>query len=238
MNKIRARYEKMGRVKYLGHLEIIKVFERAFRRSRTPLKYSEGFNPHPKMSFALPSSVGFSSRGEYIDVELTEFLEIEDFISRMNANLPEGLGLLKAGYVDQKAKSLMSLVDFSEYKIDLMLESPMDPGFVKDFDALLRSGPILMKKRTKSGKSVEKDLKEDIRSHEILTVSGDVLTVKVMLTAGSRGNLNPALLLKGAKDALQRAVDPYKTEITRLDLYEMKSSEPVSLQETFTRVDV
>ncbi len=238
MYRIRARYEKKGRVKYLGHLEMIKVFERAFRRIEIPLKYTEGFNPHPKMSFALPSSVGFSSMGEYIDVELTEALAIDEFIEKINLSLPDGLNVIAGGYVNIKAKSLMSLVDYSEFKIDFPFDEVKNKDSILQLGKILESGPIPAQKRTKSGKIVEKNLKDDIHDCEIVNFENNQIVLKVLLSAGSRGNLNPLFLLKGLGEKTGWDIDPRKVNVFRIDLLSNDESGPISLEKTASEGEI
>src|SRR6056297_101243 len=237
MYRIRVRYEKKSRVKYLGHLEMIKVFERAFRRIGIPLKYTEGFNPHPKMSFALPSSVGFSSIGEYIDVEVTEAVRIGKFIEKMNSALPGGLKLIVGGYVDAKAKSLMSMVDYSEFEIDFPLDAEIDMDSIMELEKILESGPIPARKRTKSGKIVEKNLKEDIHGYETVNFKNNRIVLKVLLSAGSRGNLNPLFLLKGLGEKTGWNIDPHNVDVLRIDLFSKAEGGPLSLEETVSEVE-
>ncbi len=232
MYRIRARYEKRGRVKYLGHLEMIKVFERAFRRSGVSLKYTEGFNPHPKMSFALPSSVGFSSTGEYIDLEVTETVEMNKFIFDMNETLPEGLRIINGGYVEAKAKSLMSIVDYSEFQIDFLMQKEM----VGRLENLLSSEFILVMKKTKSGKMLEKNLKDDVHKFEIIKDEGNRITLKVVLRAGSRGNLNPLFLLKGLGDKLGEEIDLNEVNVLRIDIFASTDDGPLSFEKTISEV--
>ncbi|HKL10959.1 MAG TPA: TIGR03936 family radical SAM-associated protein [Clostridia bacterium] len=238
MYRIRARYEKRGRVKYLGHLEMIKVFERAFRRVGVPLKYTEGFNPHPKMSFALPSSVGFSSIGEYIDVEVTEAVKMDKFIDAMNSALPDGLKVIAGGYVDIKAKSLMSLVDYSEFEIDFPMDAETDKDSILEFEKILETGPIPARKRTKSGKFVEKDLKDDIHGYEVIRFESNQIILKVLLSAGSRGNLNPLFLLKGLGEKFGWNIDSCNANILRKDLFSKTDSGPISLEKTVSEVEI
>ena len=155
------------------------------------------------MSFALPSSVGFSSTGEYIDLEVTETVEMNKFIFDMNETLPEGLRIINGGYVEAKAKSLMSIVDYSEFQIDFLMQKEM----VGRLENLLSSEFILVMKKTKSGKMLEKNLKDDVHKFEIIKDEGNRITLKVVLRAGSRGNLNPLFLLKGLGDKLGEEID-------------------------------
>ena len=99
MNKLRFYFSKEPSVKYVGHLDLIEVFDRAFRRAKMPLSFSEGFNPRPKLSFAHPLAVGISSVGEIGEIELDEKIQIIEFINKMNESLPSGIRILNADYV-------------------------------------------------------------------------------------------------------------------------------------------
>jgi len=98
----------------------MRLFQRAFRRAGIPVKYSEGFNPHPKLSFATALTLGVSSEGEYMDVELDSHIELQEFIESLNNVLPEGIRVLKAEYIENK-DSIMSLIRWSSYVIEMPL---------------------------------------------------------------------------------------------------------------------
>jgi len=102
MNKLRLRYNKMGKTKFISHLDLSSVMRRAIIRAGIKLRYSEGFNPHPYMSVALPLSVGMQSRCELMDVGILERLETDGFADTITNYLPEGLNVEKAYYPERK----------------------------------------------------------------------------------------------------------------------------------------
>ena len=119
MNKLRFCFSKGEDVKYIGHLDLIEVFDRAFRRAKMPLSFSSGFNPRPKLTFAHPLAVGITSIGEVGEIELENHMDPADFIAKMNNALPQGIRILSAEYVEE-TKSLMAQVVSSEYKVSLI----------------------------------------------------------------------------------------------------------------------
>ncbi len=88
---LRVKFTKKGYLKYISHLDLMRLFERGFRRAQIPIKYSEGFNPQPKFSIANPLALGIESEEEYMDINLHERIPIDEFIERMNRELPDDI---------------------------------------------------------------------------------------------------------------------------------------------------
>jgi radical SAM-linked protein len=118
-NKIRFKFSKTGSYKYFSHLDIISIISRAIRRAKISVKYSEGFNPKPKMSFGPPTSLGIESYAEYGDIILADDLEPGDFLIRLNDALYDRLKIGKAVRVLSAVKSIMSQTDITKYSIQL-----------------------------------------------------------------------------------------------------------------------
>ncbi len=113
--KIRFKFSKTGSYKYFSHLDIISIISRAIRRAKISVKYSEGFNPKPKMSLGPPTPLGIESHAEYGDIILTDDLEPKDFLIRLNNALQERLKIEKAARVLSAVKSIMSQTDIIKY---------------------------------------------------------------------------------------------------------------------------
>ena len=92
--KYLIKWTKEGDMRYISHLDIMRLFQRAFKRTGIRLKYTEGYSPHPKMSIAQPLSLGYTSRGEYFEFETQEDLDPESFRHRMEDAMPEGIRML------------------------------------------------------------------------------------------------------------------------------------------------
>ncbi|MDL2289676.1 TIGR03936 family radical SAM-associated protein, partial [Clostridia bacterium OttesenSCG-928-F22] len=116
-----AKFTKEEPVRYISHLDIQRLFGRAFRRTDIPITYSKGFNPHPVLSFAMALPLGQTSSGEYMDIGLDAAVSTEEFIEKCNASLPQGIRILEARMVGDKFPSLMSKVLLADYTIKVPL---------------------------------------------------------------------------------------------------------------------
>jgi len=106
------RYTKLGKIRFLSHRDVARVWERAIRRAELPIKYSEGFSPRPKMHFGLALSVGHESIAEYIDIDLREAVELGDLDQRLSAELPDGIDVTAMALLaDTGEDSLQAIVD-------------------------------------------------------------------------------------------------------------------------------
>ena len=120
--RFRVRYEKSGYSKYLSHLDLIRIFARAARRANVPLVYTQGFNPHPKMSFGPSLSLGVTSEAEYLDMDITAPFK-GDVTAAFNPFLPEGLRLISARRINEKIQTLNQIINAAEYEVDLGKET-------------------------------------------------------------------------------------------------------------------
>ena len=114
MGKIRFKFIRGEQVKYISHLDLMRTFERAIRRANIPVRYSQGFNPHPSIVFGLPLSVGVTSEAEYADVEIDGELAPPVFLQQLNSQLPEGLKVTDAKESGAKS-NIMASVAFASY---------------------------------------------------------------------------------------------------------------------------
>lgn len=189
MYKLRFYFSKADEVKYVGHLDTIELFDRAFRRAKLPISFSEGFNPRPKLTFAHPLAVGISSNGEIGEIELEQKMDENDFIKKLNDALPTPIRIIGAEYVEEK-KSLMSLVKSAEYTLQI------EDEFVSnaDIENMLNKSAIEIEKISKSGKTSIVDIKPLILSWK--WVKEENKTFRVDLVTGSSDNLRPDTIVK------------------------------------------
>ena len=185
MNKLRFCFSKEPSVKYVGHLDLIEVFDRAFRRAKMPLVFSEGFNPRPKLTFAHPLAVGIASVAEIGEIELESKVEIEVFIVRMNNALPTGIRILNAEYIESN-KSLMALVTSAEYKIELEGEKLSEEAL----NAFFAQEEIVVDKKNKKKQIVQVNVKDLIIDYKI-----EGLNIWIKLVTGNEKTLRPDLLV-------------------------------------------
>ncbi len=117
--KVRVKFGKGEEIRFISHLNLIKAFVQALRRSKLPVAYSEGFSPHPRVSFGPPLPLGMKSRSEFADIVLEETIVIQEFKVGLNKSLPQGLEILKVGEVPPGSKSLMAIIDVATYEVKI-----------------------------------------------------------------------------------------------------------------------
>ena len=117
--KIRIKFTRTGPVKFLGHLDLMRYFQKAIRRAQIDIKYTEGFSPHQVMSFAAPLGVGVESEGEYFDIEVNSTFSREEAMARLNEAMAEGIKILDYSEISDNAKKAMTVVAAAEYDISL-----------------------------------------------------------------------------------------------------------------------
>ncbi|WP_333651734.1 TIGR03936 family radical SAM-associated protein [Lacrimispora sp.] len=190
--KLRIKFSKQGPVKFVGHLDIMRYFQKAMRRADIDIKYSEGFSPHQVMSFAAPLGVGLTSNGEYMDIEVNSMTDCQTLMDQLNGTMAEGIKVTDCRLLDDKAKNAMSLVAAADYTLTFREgKEPEDvEAFFKGLLEFISQEQIFTIKKTKKGER-EVDLKASI--HE-LSVKDGIIFMKV--SAGSADNLKPELVME------------------------------------------
>ncbi len=151
LNHIRVRFIRGESVKFISHLDLMKVFERALRRAELPISYSHGFNPHPQMVFGLPLSVGVTSEAEYADFELTGMIDEQEFMNRLNNELPIDLKIIEAKKRENKTNIMSSIIRAS-YNLLVSIENDKIIDALKDeFISFMEKTSIITKKEGKKG---------------------------------------------------------------------------------------
>ena len=212
--KIRLKFTKEGPVKYVGHLDTMRLFQRAIKVAGIPVAYSQGFSPHSLVYFALPLGVGVSSQGEYMEIITAENVVAEGVMQQLNNVLVEGIQILAAWQVEDKCDSLMSLVYAADYNIKLLVDKRdvLDVSTLKQ-DLENAQELIIMKKGKKGIKPV--DIKPLILSCDIVAHE-DGIHIKSQVLAGSSQNLNPELLVKAL---VEKYTSNYEIQVTRKEMY-------------------
>ena len=185
---LRFRYRKNGALAYVSHLDVLRTFTKALLRAGLPLAYSEGFSPHPKLTFAAPLPVGQESECEYFDVRLAVPYDPARAMADLNATLPAGLRITAAGYPTAK----FTVVDRAVYRLTIRTVGA-DDALCERLVALLSQKPLFVFKRSKAG-----DRDVDV-SPAILAVtgelSGDAIRLRLTLRAEGGAFLNTDYLL-------------------------------------------
>ena len=189
---LRATFKKGEALRYTGHLDILRTFVRGMRRAEIPFKYSEGFNPHAVMSFALPLGVGTTSECEIVEMQMKEQIPVEEFIKRVNEKMPpESIEVVYAEYSDEKTPVIVK----AEYEIVYENDVAVNYGEIEE---ALSGKEILIEKKSKR-QMKEIDLSQHIFEHSIKKVDEKTFVLNVTVSAGNTFNIKPQLLTDGIK---------------------------------------
>jgi radical SAM-linked protein len=146
--RIRITFVKQGPLRYTGHLDLHKLWERAARRAELPLAYSQGFHPQPKMNMAAALPLGFSSRCEVMDIKLEHDIPLENLPTRLNSTLPSGLQVVRVEQVDERAPALQTQVAAAEYEV-IFTEEIDRAELERKIDSVMKLQTIPRERRSK-----------------------------------------------------------------------------------------
>ena len=202
MIKIRTVFRKKVRAKYISHLDLNRFMLRAFRRTGLPIWYTEGYNPHPYITFALALSLGYESDCEIMDFNLNFHVDFDEIVSKLNEVMPEGIEFISAYTPETK----ITEISHSEFEIKMFSENPKT--LFDDFSAFIEQDSIIVQKKTKKGIS-EIDLKPSIQISDLICSENSV-NFNIILPAGTQINYNPSLLIDSFKNMINYPVDLIK----------------------------
>lgn len=249
-------------MKYIGHLDTMRYFQKVIRRSGINAAYSEGFSPHQIMSFAQPLSVGVESNGEYFDLEVKSYTSAADMIKRMNDASADGIEVTDMALLPEKTPKAMASVDAAEYTVVFRPGHEPDWDIGKAVEVFNSTASVKMIKQTKKSER-EIELKDLV--HSVLVkdtalkdvfpegpLSGDIIedpekkvpVIHTVLSASSGDNVKPAMLIRALRDLLLKpgtADDqdeeeyPGRTEllITREELFDKDMKPLIGAGSTF-----
>ncbi|HWQ78991.1 MAG TPA: TIGR03936 family radical SAM-associated protein, partial [Anaerovoracaceae bacterium] len=226
MSRYVIKFSKEGAIRYISHLDLFRLFKRSFKRAGIRLQHSQGFNPHPRMSFAQPLSLGYSSSGEYLEFETQEPYPTGEILEKISSVMPEGIAVFSCEELPAAGKSLAALTEYADYEIRILLENGYDLyGKVKDTAEgfLTQEKIVIQKHQKKSGKEVEVDIKPMIKDFAGLVDNNNImLTMK--LAAGSAANLNPEAVLSAFCEFAGIPYSKPEAAIKRTELYFRESA--------------
>ena len=226
---IRVKYKKEDEMIFISHLDLQRLLQRAFRRAKINLSYSEGFNPHPKMSYGNALALGVESQGEYVDIGIEDDIEVDEFLERINNQLPEGIKFIKGQEIDPKTPSLSSVIVYGEYIFNIDLEVPLSKEFVKSRVLnFVKSEEIIVTKTNKKGRKVEVDIRPLIKNFDLVSLDDKKVTFESTIATGSKANLNINILIPQILNMLDLEIDPREVSVLRRDLYAMEDGQLVT----------
>lgn len=233
--KARIKFTKTGSMKFIGHLDIMRYFQKAFRRAEVDVAYSNGYSRHQLTSFAQPLGVGLTSDGEYMDCELNSYDETEDLLGRLNAQMTEEIRAVKITILADKARNAMSIVSAADYQISLKDGYSEMEQFQEKFQEFLSQETIEIEKKTKKSSSVidikpyiyqsafdKETFSKQVGRNYMDTVaenyeSGQV--VYLQLATGSVHNIKPDLVMAAFYQFIGEEYPKFAYQYHRFDLY-------------------
>jgi radical SAM-linked protein len=196
MQRLRVRFGRSEEIKYISHLDLMRFWERALRRAGLPLAYTEGFNPHPKISLAAPLSVGVTSEAELMDVYFTRWDSPNIFMNRMKDQLPEGIQLMGVLPVGLNIPSLQSQVRFAEYRVTAVSEGDTAiPDIEQAIGSLLAAQELPWHHYRDTGVR-HYDLRALIDTVWLIESTGDTYVLGMRLRCDSSGTGRPEQVIK------------------------------------------
>lgn len=213
--KIRIKFTKTGPVRYIGHLDVMRYFQKLNRRAGLDVKYSSGFSPHQIMSFAAPLGVGLESHGEYVDIEVNSSQSSEASIEALNSASVSGIQVV--GYVSlpEGTANAMSSVAAADYRVRIKENYKPDTDDIrKAFDDFLSQEQIVVLKASKKSER-QVDLRPLIYDAYV-DENGDFI---MKLSTGSVENLKPELVMETFYKYLGQQMSQFALDICRLEVY-------------------
>ena len=215
--KIRIKFSKQGAMKFIGHLDTMRYFQKVMRRADVDIRYSEGFSPHQIMSFAAPLGVGLTGSGEYLDIEVLSTDSSVEMVKRLNETMVEGVEVLSYRLLPDNAVSIVAACDYTivlrdDYENGLSMTAEEFYTGILDF---IENGNLNIVKKTKKGEK-EMDLKPLIyKAHR--AENGDGLFLQ--LSSGSAANVKPELVLEAYCKSIGKEYPQFAFRINREEVY-------------------
>jgi radical SAM-linked protein len=168
---VRLRYTKRGKVRWVGHRDVARALERAFRITQLPLAFTEGFSPRPKVSFGLALPTGCESDAEYLDIVLAEVIDLDGLPAVLTEAMPAGMTISGAALLDERAPALQEIVTAVVWHVDVTRGdgNPVDEGALRQIVAAGLAAPTLPAMRRRKGREAIEDIRPVIRRVDVLT---------------------------------------------------------------------
>lgn len=225
--RLRIKFSKHGVLRFIGHLDVMRYFQKAIRRANIDIAYSTGFSPHQIMSFASPLGVGLESNGEYMDIEVNTLTSSKELMDALNAQMADGIKVLEVRLLPDNAGNAMASVAAARYTIAFRKEHQplfLTRSVVDDFYS---QEEITVTKKTKKSELTfnMKPYIYECSYHE------EDNSISMTVDASSAGNIKPALVIKALFDYSHQAFDEFGLLITREETYtNAGTSEDVQLK--------
>ena len=211
--RVRIKFSKHGVVKFIGHLDVMRYFQKAIRRAGIDVTYTTGFSPHQVMSFAAPLGVGHYSNGEYLDIEVNSHNGRQDMMDRLNGAMVPGIVIKNIVALGDNVGNAMASVAAAGYTLEWKEGYEVPADLEKQATAFFEQNSIMVTKQTKKS-TLELDLKPGI--YEMKATKDSIY---ILVDASSSGNIKPALLLEAFYEFIGKEFEPLAIQITREETY-------------------
>lgn len=212
--KVRVKFKKYGPVRFIGHLDVMRFFQKAIRRAQLDIAYSGGYSPHQIMSFASPLGVGLESNGEYMDIELITVTSSQDMIQRLNAVSVPGIEVLSMKELPEGAGNAMASVAAAGYTVRFREGRAPKFDYLNKIEEFMAREQILITKETKKS-ALDVDLKPGIYDFK----ANDDGSLYLFVDASSSGNIKPAVVIEQYVSSFGETLPENALMITREETY-------------------
>lgn len=216
--KLRIAYTKVKDARYIAHLDLTRVFERAVRRAGIAMSYTEGYNQRPKISFGFALAVGTEGEREYVDIEIQRELELGEVLGLIQEQLPPGIRLLQGRVLNHGAKPLMAVLNAASYKIRILMALPILQERLQEAVGLwLAREHVVYSRFTKKGPT-DKDIRPWVK-HLEGTIQGDEIVFELEVEMGNAGSVRPEEVLASLRELEKLPLDMEEIHIKRTGVH-------------------
>lgn len=217
--KILCKFTKLGYLKFISHLDLVDLFQRTLFQNKVDVKFSEGFNPHPRMSIAYPLPLGIESNSEYMEIYLNSRIDLKDFLIKMNERLPAGIKIARAMYADDESISnKVKSVVYAFKLLNTFFDKNKDVDIAKELDKINSMDIVEIERKRKKGKRrifVKENAKEYLKRLEL---KDDAIYAYIKMS--ENGSLKPALIFDILNNYTNINMDELDIDLERIGLYQ------------------
>lgn len=217
--KILCKFTKLGYLKFISHLDLVDLFQRTLFQNKVDVKFSEGFNPHPRMSIAYPLPLGIESNSEYMEIYLNSKIDLKDFLIKMNERLPQGIKIVEAKYDDDESISnKVKSVVYAFKLLNTFYDKNKDIDIAKELDKVNAMDIVEIERKRKKGKRrifVKENAKDYLNRLEL---KEDAIYAYIKMS--EQGSLKPALVFDILNTYTDIVMDELDIDLERIGLYQ------------------
>lgn len=217
--KILCKFTKLGYLKFISHLDLVDLFQRTLFQNKVDVKFSEGFNPHPRMSIAYPLPLGIESNSEYMEIYLNSKIDLKDFLIKMNERLPQGIKIVEAKYDDDESISnKVKSVVYAFKLLNTFYDKNKDIDLAKELNKINDMDDVEIERKRKKGKRrifVKENAKDYLNRLEL---KDDAIYAYIKMS--EQGSLKPALVLDILNNYTDIVMDELDIDLERIGLYQ------------------